>query len=178
MSAKPSLTVTSDFTGKFNETIARFKKDAVLVGIPQEDNSREANPDDNGADPEIGNAAILAINHFGSDEAHIPPRPVLTIGIRKAQEQIAAQFKNAAKEALRRGPEALTTYYNRVGTIASNACKKVINDQEGLKPPADSTLKARKYLTKSGFKGLKALLVTGQLRNSITYVVQSIWGRT
>ncbi|MFI5416190.1 MAG: hypothetical protein ACHQXJ_02430, partial [Nitrososphaerales archaeon] len=68
-------------------------------------------------------------------------------------------------------------YYERAGIIAANACKKVINDQEGLKPPAPATLKARKYITASGFKGTKSLLVTGQVRNAITYVVKSIWGR-
>lgn len=171
---KPSLTVASDFTKEFNEVIKRFKRDAVLVGIPQEDNSRDETSD-NG---EIGNAAILAINHFGSEEAHIPPRPVLTIGIRKAQAEISQQFKLAAQQALSKGTDALTTYYNRAGSIAASACKKVINDQEGIKAPAESTLKARKYLTKSGFKGMKALLVTGQLRNAITYVVQSIWGKS
>lgn len=174
MSAKPFMKVTSDFTKDFNEIVSRFKKDAVLVGIPQEDNNRKnEKPED-----VIGNAAILAINHFGSEEAHIPPRPVLTIGIRKAQAQIAEQFKIAASQALTKGVSALNTYYERAGILAANACKQVINQQEGLKEPADSTLRSRKYLTASGFKGQKALLVTGQLRNAITYVVQSIWGRT
>jgi hypothetical protein len=173
---KATLTVTSDFTKTFNETISRFKKDAVLVGIPQEDNEREKKT--KGTESEtIGNAAILAINHFGSEKAHIPPRPVLTTGIRNAQKAIAEEFRKAAKGALSKGSAALETYYERVGTIASNSCKKVINDQEGLKEPSEATLKARKYITQSGFKGEKALLVTGQLRNAITYVVQSIWGR-
>ncbi len=170
--SKPSLTVTSDFTKTFNETIARFKRDAVLVGIPQDENAREP-----GDDEPMNNAALLALNHFGSEEAHIPPRPVLSIGIKKAQDAIAEQFKICAQNVLSKGPAALETYYERAGIIASNACKKVINDQEGLAPPAESTLKARKYLKQSGFKGTKALLVTGQMRNAITYVVQSIWGR-
>jgi len=119
----------------------------------------------------------LALNHFGSEELHIPPRPVLTIGIRKAQNGIAEAFKNAARNALSNGVDALNTYYNRAGTIAANSCKQVINGQIEIKPPAESTLRARKYLTKSGFKGTKSLLVTGQLRNAITYVVQSVWGR-
>jgi len=170
MSAQPTLKVTADFTKQFQETIARFKKDSVLVGIPEADNSRSGETD-------IGNAAILAINHFGSEEAHIPPRPVLTTGIRNAQDAIADEFKNAAVQALTKGPEALTKYYERAGTIASNSCKKVINDQEGLAKPSPATLRARKYLTDAGFKGEKSLLVTGQLRNAITYVVKNKWGR-
>jgi hypothetical protein len=167
---KATLTITSDFTKQFNETVARFKKDSVLVGIPETDEAREE-------DDPINNATILAINHFGSEAAHIPPRPVLTIGIRKAQEDIAEQFRQMAKAVLSKGASALSTYYERVGIIASNSVKKVINDQEGIKPPSPATIKARQYLTKSGFKGTKALLVTGQMRNAITYVVQSIWGK-
>ena len=166
----PTLTVTSDFTKQFNQVISRFKKDAVLIGIPASDEPRDDN------DP-ITNAAILAINHFGSEEAKIPPRPVLTTGIRNAQAAIAEQFAIAAKNVLSKGAAALETYYERAGIIAANSCKKVINDQDGLKPPSEATLKARKYITKSGFKGTKALLVTGQVRNSITHVVQSIWAR-
>jgi len=118
----------------------------------------------------------LAINHFGSEAAHIPPRPVLTTGIRNAQKAIAEEFKKAAIGALSKGSSALETYYERAGTIASNSCKKVINDQEGLKAPSKATLESRKYLTATGFKGKKALLVTAQLRNAITYVVQTVWG--
>lgn len=171
--SQPTLTVTSDFTKQFNEVIARFKKDAVLVGIPEEDNAREEYEND---ERDIGNAAILAINHFGSEEAHIPPRPVLEIGIRNAQDEIAEEFKKAGKNALSNGVSALATYYDRAGTIAANSCKRVINQQEDIAPPSEATIKARKYLTKSGFKGKKSLLVTGQLRNAITYVVNNIWG--
>jgi hypothetical protein len=174
MALTPSLTVTTDFTKKFNDAIQRFKRDSVLVGIPSSDNERDQESDEESGP--IGNAAILAINHFGSEEAHIPLRPVLAIGIKNAQEPIAAQFKIAAQQVLSKGPSALTMYYERAGIIASNACKKVINDQDHLKPPSPATLKARQYLTQSGFKGTKSLLVTGQMRNAITYVVQSIWG--
>lgn len=163
--SEPTLTVTSDFTGKFNEVIKRFKKDAVLVGIPQGDDPRESN--------EINNATLLAINNFGSPANNIPPRPVMQIGIRNAQEKIAEQFAIAARDALSKGPAALATCYERAGIIASNSIKKVINDQEGIDGPASSTLKARES---RGFKGTKALVVTGQMRNAITYVVQSIWG--
>ncbi len=170
MKQQPTLTVTADFTQQFNDAIKQFKKDSVLIGIPQEDDERDEEKDN------FGNAAILAFNHFGSEAAHVPPRPVLSTGIKNAQQAIAEQFKNAAQNVLSKGPSALTTYYERAGIIASNSCKKVINDQEGIKPPSEATLKARKYLTQAGFKGTKALLVTAQVRNAITYVVQSIWG--
>lgn len=168
---KPTLTVTKDFTKDFFELVGRYKKDSVVVGIPEAEDSRE------GDDADIGNAQILAMNHFGSEANNIPPRPVLEIGIRKAQPAIAAEFKNIAMLSLKKGLKGLEQGLERVGIIASNSVKNVINTQDGIAPPSEATLNARKYLTKTGFKGVKALLVTGQLRNSITYVVKSVWGR-
>lgn len=160
--SKPYLKVTSDFTENFNKVISKFKRDAVLVGIPEQKTQRKE-------DEPINNATILAINEFGSPANNIPPRPVMQLGIRNAQDEIAAQFREAAKQALTRGVAALSFYYNRVGLIASNSIKKTINSQIGFKGPSEATLAIREA---QGFKGTKALIVTGQMRNAITYVVK------
>lgn len=160
--SKPTLTVTSDFTDQFNDIINSFKNDSVLVGIPAEKTNRSDN------EP-INNATILAINEFGSPMNNIPPRPVMAIGIRAAQDDIAKQFKLAVQNSLKNGLSALSVYYNRAGIIASNSVKKTINAQIDIAPPSEATLAARKS---HGFSGTKALIVTAQLRNAITYVVQ------
>lgn len=166
----PNLVIV-DNTEEFNKAVKAFKRDAVLVGIPESDTVRK----DKDLDTEqgISNAALLAINVFGSPINNIPARDVMTIGLRNAKDDIAEQFKKAAQNVLSKGLSALTVYYNRAGFIASSAIKKAINDQEGIDPPADSTLKSR---AARGFKGTKALVVTGQMRNAITYVLQSIFG--
>jgi hypothetical protein len=166
MSAQPTFTVSSDFTDEFNRIISKFKRDAVLVGIPEETTERE--PDENAP---INNATILAINNFGSEEAGIPARPVMQIGIRKAQPELIELFKKGAIDALSKGLSALFSTYNRAGIVASNSIKKVINSQEGIKEPSQATLDARE---RQGFKGTKALIVTGQMRNAITYVVKEV----
>lgn len=158
---KPTLTVTEDFTDQFQEVIRKFRNDIVLVGIPEEDNSRN--------DSGIGNAALLAINNFGSPANNIPPRPVMDIGIRNAKDEIAEQFKRAATTALSRGASAVSAAYTRAGVIASTSIKKAINDQEGFPGPSKATLAARES---AGFKGTKSLIVSGQMRNSITFVVK------
>ncbi len=163
--SEPKLVVTEDFTDKFNAIIKSFKKDSVLVGIPEQESQRE--------DGEISNAAILAINEFGSPANNIPPRNVMATGIRNAQDDIADQFKKATQDALSQGLSVIGQYYERAGLIASNSVKKAINAQDwdrkpGNDGPAESTLKAREY---AGFKGEKSLIVTGQMRNAITYVV-------
>jgi hypothetical protein len=161
--SKPTLIVTQDFTYQFNEMIKKFKKDNVLVGIPETTTTRSD-------DSSINNATILAINEFGSPANNIPSRPVMKIGIKNAQDEIAEQFKLAAQKVWEQGYSALDTYLNRAGIIASSSIKKVINSQDGILPPAESTLKARRA---AGFSGSKSLVITGQLRNSITWVVRS-----
>ena len=157
---KPKLTVTSDFTKDLQSILKSFKKDAVLVGVPEETSGRR--------DGEINNATLLAINNFGSPRHNIPPRPVLQLGIEKAKDQISAALGKAAEVALSGGQEAVNNYYERAGSIAANSIKKVINSQEGFPGPAPATLASRK---RDGFAGTSSLIVTGQLRNSITYVL-------
>lgn len=159
--SEPFLKVTSDFTAEFNETIKRFKRDAVLVGIPEEETGRK--------EGEINNATILAINEFGSEDAGIPARHPMSTGITLAQDAIAEELKKGAQAALTKGFSALDTYYKRAGFIASSSVKKVINDQTDFVPLSESTLAARRS---KGFKGTKALIVTAQTRNAITFVIK------
>lgn len=170
--SKPTLKVTSDFTKQFNDIIKKFQKDAVLVGIPEDADGRR----ETGEDSEIGNAALLAIINFGSPLNNIPPWNVMGIGIRNAQDDIAAQFAKAARDTLtavlrrQSGFDVLDRYYGRAGLIASTAIKVAINDQEDAPKIAAATLAARRA---AGFKGESRGIVTGQMRNAITYVVQS-----
>lgn len=163
MGAIPTLTVTSDFTKTFNDTIKRFKRDQVLIGIPESQAERK---DENSS---INNATLLAMNNFGSPANNIPARPVMEIGIRNAQDQIAEEFKKAAVTVLSQGTQSGDRYFDRAGMIASNSVKKAINSQEGIAPPAESTLESRKS---KGFNGTKSLIVTAQMRNAITHVVK------
>ncbi len=158
--SKPYLKVTSDFTDRINSIVKSFRKDEVLVGIPVDTTKRSD-------DAVMNNATLLAINNFGSPQNNIPARPVMQNGIHNADEEIAEQFKQAALGALSPGSGAVDRYYERAGIIASTSIKKAINDQDFEDGPAESTLRAREA---KGFKGTKSLIVTGQMRNAITYV--------
>jgi hypothetical protein len=169
--SKPFMTITKDFHKNFKDAIEALKHKETLVGIPADDSARE--PDANGKMP-INNAALLAINEFGSPANNIPSRPVVRIGLWDSRDEVTAQFKKAAQEVFSKGQAVLDKYFERAGIIASNRIKMTINNQVDIEPPAASTLKARKYLNNgNGFRGIKALVVTGQMRNAITYVVRS-----
>lgn len=157
----PTLTVTTDITKQVNEIVDRFKYDGVLVGIPGEDTDRKDSD-------EVTNAFLLAVAEIGSPVNNIPARRPLSTGIRLAKDKIAEEFKKAAQAAFTQGVSAIRKYYERAGTIASNSVKQVINQQIDMDPPSEATLARRKS---EGFKGTKALIVTGQMRNAITYVV-------
>lgn len=160
---KTGVTVSKDFTKDFKAIIDRFKNDDVLVGIPEEKTPRK--------DGSINNATLLAINNFGSPANNIPARPVMQIGIKNAQEDVAGEFRKAAQTVLKEGQAAIDRYFQRAGILASQSIKKAINDQDfgGAPGPSPATLSARKS---AGFLGTKSLIVTGQLRNSITYVLR------
>lgn len=161
MSAKPFMIVTKDEVKNLTDSLSFLQDKQTLVGIPADESQREG---DN-----ITNAAILAINEFGSPANNIPASRPLATGIRNAQAAITEQFKKAAQSVLTKGQLALDQYFERAGIIASNSVKLAINTQDGMDPPAESTIRARES---RGFKGIKRLIVTGQLRNAITYVVR------
>lgn len=157
------LKVTFDGLKKFQESMKALAVENVYVGIPSDHNERK----DDDEEEFMNNATIGYINENGSDLANIPARPHLVPGIRKVQKEIAEEFKKAAQKAVS-DPKAVFIHYNRAGIIAMNSVKKVITDQEGFEPLSFYTELQRE---REGFKGDKALIRTGQYRNSITYVV-------
>ncbi len=164
--SKPYVKVTYDNSDKFNKAMKSFAGDALLVGVPAADTSRKSVE---GKD-QITNAQLLAIHEYGAPAANIPARPVLSIGLRNAQDRIAEELKKAAQFFFS-DPKS-TIHLERAGSIAANSVKKAINDQDSIAPPSEATLKGREA---RGFKGTKSLIVTGQMRNSITYVLTGLW---
>lgn len=158
--SQPSLKVLKDFTKSFQKTIETLKNKEVLIGIPDNGKARR--------DDEISNATLLFINNFGSPANNIPARPVVNIGMKNAYPDIVQEMKKAAQAALK-GTGNLDKYYERCGVIGSNSIKRVIDDQEGIEHISFATALSR---LRKGFNGDKALLVTGQMRNAITYVVK------
>ena len=74
-----------------------------------------------------------------------------------------------AAEMLDGGAAAIEKANNKAGLVAQAAIKNTLRSGEGFPPLADATLAARK---RAGFTGTKPLIWTGQLLNSITYVIR------
>lgn len=155
-----SVTVTRDNAKNVIAAIQDMAKKHVLVGIPSSENGRN--------DGSIGNAALGAIHENGSGVRNIPARPFLKPGVAAAADQCVKVLKSAAQNAFT-DKNAIDKGLNAAGLIAQASVKKRIVSQEGFTPLKAATLAARK---RKGAKGEKALIRTGQLINSITYVVR------
>ena len=154
------------------------RNNEVLVGVPRDESARQTN--------EMNNATLAYIHDKGSPAANIPARPFMDPGIKDVQDKIAKQLAQGAKGLLvQNDASVINTSLNRAGLIAQNSIKRVINN--GIAPAlALSTLQARARRGRKGAKteiasreagneatltNAKPLVDTGQLRNSITYVV-------
>ena len=156
---KSGVTVTKDKTRDLFKAISELTKRDVLVGVPEDA------PDRRGEG--ISNAALAYIHNFGAPAANIPARPFLYEGIDDAQGKIASQLGKGGKAALDGDSAGVNKALNSVGLVAQNAVRARINEGD-FAPLAPSTIAARKRM---GDDDPKPLVVSGQLRNAITYVV-------
>lgn len=150
-----------DHVPEILDAMATLAQNDVLVGVPEEKTERKN-------DSEISNAALAYIQDKGSPTQNIPPRPFLEPGIQDAKEPIAEGMRKAAEAALDGNKGAVVANLNRVGLVASTAVKLKINNGPFV-PLKPATLAARR---RHGFAGTKPLIVSGALRNSITYVLR------
>lgn len=178
--------VTKDDVARVVRAVQDLASSKVLVGIPMEDASRRD------GEP-ITNAQIGYIQETGSPAANIPARSFLVPGVEDAQEAIAAAFKRGAKGALDGNGAAPDQALHAAGLMGQSAARARLNSGDHA-PLSPVTLQLR-YWAKRGVKitgktvgyaaflvekGLasypgvstKPLVVTGQLRNAITYVIR------
>jgi hypothetical protein len=162
----------------------------VLVGIPESTTGR-----DNEDGKDITNAALGYIHEFGAPEVNIPPRPFLIPGVEKSLDRSSHQLELAAKAALKGEASTVRMRLEVAGQIAAASAKREISygDFAPLKPSTirnrrrsrgtKSTRAAEKEyfrLVARGMSeadaqseaGIRPLINTGALRNSITSVVR------
>lgn len=145
------------------KSVIAMTRNRVLVGVPSAKAAREAD-DAHGADREINNAALAYIHDNGAPEAGIPARPFMRPGIENAKPAIIKGFKEAGQAALSGQHDRVVKMLNRIGLTAQSAIQEKITDGPfvPLKPET---------IERKGSD--KPLIDTGQLRKSITYVVET-----
>lgn len=157
---KNGMTITRDEVANVLENIKAMVGKQVLIGIPGEKDGRRGDP--------MGNAALGYIHENGSPARNIPARPFLVPGVQEATPKAIEQLKKAAADGLD-DPAAVDRGLNAAGLLAQSAVKNRIRNSVGFAPLSPKTLAKRRA---KGAAGTKPLIRTGQLLNSITYVVK------
>lgn len=157
---------TFDGLGKLTKALKELGKRKVLVGVPAEKAQRKPEP----GEPALGpnNAMLAYVHNYGSPAQNIPARPFMEPGIKAAKPQIVKRFKDAATAGVEGKLDTADKNLDAAGIEASASIKNEIGSN--IPPPlAPATLAARR---RRGRTGTLTLQDTGQMRNSITYVVK------
>lgn len=160
---KDGISITADNLASVVKAIHQLTSEEILVGIPQANTERRN--DDNTS---ITNAEIGYLQETGSPAMNIPARPFLVPGIEEVQKPIVGQLEKAARAAIDGQSDAVDKAFHAAGMIGQNGVRKRINNGD-FQPLAEATLAARR---RRGRTGTKPLIDTGQLRNSVTYVIR------
>lgn len=179
------------------KSINSLVSQVVLVGIPEVDDARREDDESGkvkiskgivsgGSETQINNATLGYIHEHGSPANNIPARPFLVPGVQSAQTKIESRLKKAANAALDGNFGNVDNELNGAGMVARDSVKTKINSGDFV-PLAESTLKARARRGRKGAEeelanrlaggnpsndSAKPLIDTGQLRNSINYVIR------
>lgn len=157
--AKNAASLVKNNFGKLGKAFAELSNLELLVGVPKENDARK--------EEGMNNATLAYIHDNGSPANNIPARPFMKPGIQAVRGKLNDKLKLAAKNAMT-SAESADRQLHVAGLIAQSSIRNTIN--EGIAPALqDSTIAARK---RRGRTGTKPLIDTGQLRNSITYVVR------
>lgn len=142
-------------------SVRTLVKEVVLVGIADSTTDRK----EHGAN----NALIGYVMETGSPKMNIPARPFLVPGVKDAEERYIAKLKQGADAAVRGEPEKVRNALVAAGLIAQNSVRRKITTGPFV-ALSQRTLARRRA---RGRTGTKPLIDTGQLRNSITYVIRA-----
>lgn len=153
----------------------------VMVGIPAEHAERP--------DSEVTNALIGYVLETGAPERNLPARPFLVPGVRNCTEDAMARLKKAGISALSGNMSDVDNQLNAIGLVAASSVKDKM-DTGPFAPLADATLEARVRRNNGSQVGAaeelasrragnppgtslaQPLIDTGNLQNSITYVIR------
>ncbi len=153
----------------------------VMIGIPAENAERP--------DSEVTNALIGYVLETGAPERNLPARPFLVPGVEAITETATTRLKRAGISALQGNPSDANNQLVAIGLLGAGSVKDKM-DTGPFAPLADATLEnrvskkggsqvgaaeelaSRKAGNPPGTDLAQPLIDTGNLQNSVTYVVR------
>ncbi|MFS8371236.1 hypothetical protein [Acetobacter indonesiensis] len=177
------VTVSKDGVPALLAAIKDLTLKRVMVGVPAENAERP--------DEKANNALIGYVLETGDPSRNLPARPFLVPGVQSVQEEAERRLEKAGKSALEGRRSDVQAQLTSVGLICAAAVKDKM-DTGPFAPLADATLRARIRAKKGGdaaaaeeLANRKAgqppgtelvppLYDTGNLQNSVAYVIRDI----
>ena len=140
------------------QRLQEIARKQVYVGVPEDKTARN---------DEMTNAGLVYLHTNGSALAGEPARPIIEPAIRARDnhDRITAELKRAAQAALDDDPAESAERLNRAGLLGANAAKRWFTDPRNNWAPNSPATIARKGSD-------SPLIDTGQMRRSITYLVE------
>lgn len=176
MKAKIGVRQVMDRTGSLSKAVRKLTEQDVLVGIPADKTSREAN--ESGEPDGVTNAFLGYIHEHGAPANNLPARPALIPGIKAVQADAAELLKGAAKSALEGNEGAVDAALNKIGLLAQNSVRARFVDND-WPPLSEATLNKRPHpgaKTRLERGAINPLIDSGQLRKAYTYVIRKRGG--
>jgi hypothetical protein len=147
------LRVRYDGVPALHKAIAELVKNEVLVGFPEETDSR-----DDGSP--LTNAAIGYIQDNGAPEANIPARPFMIPGITPALPKVTEILRKSAQYGLDGNTNKIQEGFERIGLLAVSSIQSYI--KAGIGPPlTDYTVAKRAAKGRQGAKAELARRAAG-----------------
>jgi hypothetical protein len=179
----PGVRITKGNVDAIADALKVLADIEVLVGFPEETTQRPPDAER----PDITNAALGYIHDNGEPDAHIPARPFMVPGMKRAEPEVEKYLTGALKATMQGKTIVAEQQIHGAGLAAQSAIRKTIDD--GVPPPlAEATLRRRAAKGRKGAQqeldnrdaGLppsmllaKPLIDTGEMRKSVTYVIRS-----
>lgn len=164
--AKVIVEATFDAMKKMLDGLDLIRNSGIYVGIPESNASRKNADEDN----TVTNAQLLFIHTNGSPVNHIPARPVIEPAIRKDKDRLTKMLEKAAVLALSGDKAGFEQQMKLTGMRGQNVSRAYFVDPGNGWPPNSPSTAARKMA--KGSTNPRPLIDTGELRKSITYVVE------
>lgn len=158
-----ALQVPIDNLKKLVEATDNLTKQQVLVGVPANKAGRNQTQGQR-----INNATLAYIHEHGAPAANIPARPFMRPGVRSVQADLIKIMRQAANAAYEGRPDHVNKYLNAAGIKAQLAIQMKLRSGPFV-PLSPRTIAARRA---RGVQRTKPLIDTGQLLQSISYVVR------
>lgn len=161
-----TVRVTRDNMPQLERIMRRVARTRVYIGVPGSTSRRGGsnNPLNPNAQGAISNATLGYIHEYGSPARNIPARPFLVPGVDRAKGRLLAVLHARLQKAVDTGNEGeVRNAYETVGIAGAGEVQGYMTS--GTFAPLSARTIARK-------KSSRPLIDTGQLRQSITYVVR------